>query len=270
MASKLIFIFIFAFICRLNGVVASLPASAVHNASTGLLFIADNPADAFVNPALIVDGAELGVTRIFNISDLPLYSAHYGYRSKFIGLYLGTVHLDHHLYSESVINLSTAYLVQHFSIGGSFRTVTNKAKGYRRNTSLLTDFGFVWLGERLSSGFSVKNITNTKSKEQAYPILFQIETGYKIGEDGSLSIGVEKERGYEFTLKTASSYRVHDGLKLIAGYQHRPARIGTGFVLSVNTFSVNYGMLSHENLAATHFFSIGYRCRGGVISEFRR
>lgn len=268
MVSKLFFIFILAFVSRLNGVTAVLPGSAVHNAATGLILAADSPAAANVNPALISGGLEIGTARLFNMFELPVYSVHYGYRRKAAGFYVGAVHLNHNLYRQSMINMSAAYLASGFSVGGSLRTMTSKAVGYRRDTSLLADFGFAWQREMFKGGFSVKNISNTKVKGQTLPVLFQAETSCQITGDGIISLGIEKEKGYDFALRTASSFRLHENLMIIAGYQHRPARIGTGFVFFVDTFSISYGMLSHEVLAATHFFSIGYRYQGDYIAGF--
>ena len=63
----------------------------------------------------------------------------------------------------------------------------------------------------------------------------------------------------DMQIKGAVKYTLNPHIKIYAGAQSNPNRLGVGATLALNRQSVSYGLLTHPVLPMTHQFSLGYK-----------
>ena len=61
----------------------------------------------------------------------------------------------------------------------------------------------------------------------------------------------------DMQIKGAVKYTLNPHIKIYAGAQSNPNRLGVGATLALNRQSVSYGLLTHPVLPITHQFNIG-------------
>ncbi len=241
-----------------HGIDLALNTSALQNASSGLILFTESPSGTSLNPAYLSQGLETGVTHLFGLSDLPLYTFHAAIQKKNWGFYLGGCHLSHPFYRESTLNISLSYQLESISIGSSCRVLYSSVPLYTSSFVPVMDTGFILNYENLKSGFTIRNLSRTRFQGYLLPVVFIWETNYDFSENTSLSFGIEKERDYDFSLKICSYYRFHPYLALVSSYQYDPERFGAGIILLPESLKITYSILTHRILNSTHFLSVTY------------
>ncbi len=254
----LLIIFVLSF-SAIKAIGLLIPASAVHNASSGLIFISETPSGTHYNPAYSYPGIEIGFSYLYNIRELPFSMFHYALQKNNFGFYTGGKHLNNPLYRETNVVLGSNYQYRDISVGALLRLLNNKVVNYHNEHRMLADIGLIWRQNKLMTGFALKNIFKTKMDHDLLPVVLVFEFNYKFNEYCSVSIGTEKEVDYEFTHKIASVYNLYQNFSLLASYQHEPQGIGAGFIVAVNRLSVSYGLLTHQYLSPSHYITVGYK-----------
>jgi hypothetical protein len=244
----------------------TIPVSASHNAVSGLIFLSENPSGTNINPAFIYPGAEAGGSYLYNLADLPYYTLHLSTLSGQWGFYLGGSHLAHPLYQETVSNLSFNLRRELYAFGISFRMLQTQIRNFDTARAFALDSGFIVYYDSFTLGFSLRNVSQTRFQGQFLPIVVHWEVNHSLSRNSSLSVGIEKEKGYDFTLKFGAFHRLYPQLALLAGYQYEPDRIGAGIILLPAPLQVTYSFLTHRYLAPTHFISLTYSF-DKVVSE---
>jgi len=248
-------------VVKLSAVGLTLNTSATQNAANGLIFLAQSPSGTSLNPAYQYQGVESGVTYLFNFHDLPYYTLHLSSIRNAWGFYLGGCHLAHPLYKETNINLSLNYRRNFFAVGTSLRFMHNRVSDYHNAHAFIADAGFIVYYDNIITGFSIKNLTQTRFQGYKLPVVLIWEMSYSLSDNSSLSLGLEKERNYDFSFKIGTYYRLHSYIALLSSYQYEPDRIGAGVKLLPSPLRISYSILTHRYLSPTHYFSLTYGFR---------
>lgn len=236
----------------------NLPDSAIQNSVNGLILIHPTPSSAMVNPAVVEDGIETSVTYLFGIRDLPYYNFHVTYTYGKISLNLGESYLDQYYLKESRTNLSIGYKFNSVTFASAIQILKNKVENYQNATAYLLKAGIVWQNSNFSSGFAIHNFNQSKFLNLDLPITILWESCYQITAKSSFSIGLEKEDNFDFSFKFAAAYQPFQIMKVLAGYQYEPDRIGIGTIFNLKNFNISYSIRTHQYLDLTHYISIGY------------
>ncbi len=255
---KFIFITLLLFCTFLSALDLHLPASAIQNATSGLVLLYPSPSAVNGNPACLSQGIETSLTYLFSMEDLPYYNLHAQYKFQHFGLHLGSSYLAHHLYTESNSMFSLNYSYDAFTLGSSIRYLYNSVEGYHKDSAILADLGLVWNEGNISSSLSVHNVTHSSFLEERLPIVYFWETCFSITNRSKLSIGLEKETNFDFAFKLAGRYDVHKLLTILSSYQYEPDRIGVGAVFNLKNFSICYSVRTHQYLSLNHYITLNY------------
>ncbi len=239
----------------------NLPPSAAHNATNGLSLILLNPSSGSLNPAICNPGIETSATYLFGLKELPYYNFHSAFRLGNLGFLLGNSYLDHKLYVENIANLAVSYNLHKFSFGLKFRHLYNRIENYQKDSSLIFDAGLKWENTKIITGFSVRNFLQSSFLNEQLPVFYLWETCYNISSKSKISIGLEKQTDFDFSLKIAGSYNFFRMLTLLTSYQYEPDRIGIGAVFNLKKIKVTYSIRTQQYLDLTHYISVGYAFR---------
>ncbi len=255
---KLFIIISLLFCTILSAIDLHLPLSAIQNATSGLVLIYPSPSAANSNPACTFSGIETSATYLFSMEDLPFYNFHVQYRYRNFGFHVGSSFLAHPLYKESSSMFSVNYTYHEFSIGSSIRHLYNMVEEYHEDSTLLADMGLLWKNGNISTGLSVRNAAHSKFLEERLPIVYLWESCFSITPKSRLSVGLEKETGFDFAFKIAGRYDVHKVLTILSSYQYEPDRIGVGAIFNLKDFSICYSVRTHQYLSLNHYISLNY------------
>lgn len=124
------------------------------------------------------------------------------------------------------------------------------------------DAGFLAsLRDRHWVGASVSNLNRpeigTGSSAVRLPARLQAGVAYAATRDVITSFQMTRVQGRVASLHSAIDYRLHPSLRLMAGAQSNPARLGLGGVVEWKGLIVEYGLLTHPVLPATHQLAMG-------------
>jgi len=231
----------------------NLPPSAAHNATNGLSLISLNPSSGSLNPAICNPGLETSATYLFGLKELPYYNFHSAFKLGNFGFLLGNSYLDHKLYYENIANLAVNYHLQSFSFGLNFRHLYNRIENYQKDSSIIFDAGLKWVNNKINTGFSVRNFLQSSFLNEQLSVFYLWETCYKISTKSKISIGLEKQDNFDFSLKIAGSYNLFRILTILTSYQYEPDRIGIGAVFNVKKIKVTYSIRTQQYLDLTHY-----------------
>ncbi|MCF7794299.1 MAG: hypothetical protein K9N09_05680 [Candidatus Cloacimonetes bacterium] len=255
---KFILFVIILSILPLYAIDLNLPVSAVQNSANGLNLIHPTPASAISNPAILQQGIETSATYLFGMQELPYYNVHAVYSFGKKSLHLGESYLDQEYLTESRTNLAIGYKFNSFTFAGAVQILRNKVENYHDASSYLLNAGMVWTNSNFSSGIAVHNLSQAKFLELKLPITIMWESCYQITPNSAFSVGLEKEDDFDFSFKFAASYQPFQIMKILAGYQFEPDRIGIGTVFNLQKFKISYSIRTHQYLDLTQYISICY------------
>jgi len=255
------FILLLIIFSNLVAIDLNLPPSASHNATNGLSLILLNPSSGSLNPAICNPGIETSATYLFGLQELPYYNFHSAFRLGNFGFLLGNSYLDHKLYRENIVNLAVNYHLQNFSFGLNFRHLYNRIENYQKDSSIIFDAGLKWENNKINTGFSVRNFLQSSFLNEQLPVFYLWETCYNISTKSKISIGLEKQTDFDFSLKIAGSYNFFNMLTLLTSYQYEPDRIGIGAIFNLKKTTITYSIRTQQYLDLTHYISVGYALR---------
>jgi hypothetical protein len=236
----------------------NLPLSAYQNAANDLTLFIPSTSITAIQPALIKSGFETGFTNLYALKELPYYFFHSAYQLKKMGIYFGNSHLAHEFYVENQTYLACNYQLKAFSFGLQTRYLFNKVPGYHSLSKILYDVGFAYSGDSHKVAFCMKNATQTTAYEIDLPTYFIWETNYKINQFANVSVGIEKQKHFDFLFRIAAFYQVIPFFALVTSYQYDPQRIGAGTAVNYGKWDMMYSVRTHQYLDLTHFISLSY------------
>jgi len=242
----------------LSSIALNLPVNAQQNASSGLLLIHQSPSSFRSNPASQFNGVETSATQLFGLSELPYYSLHVSKTFSSLGIGIGTSWLDNELYQEVVSALAINYRFDNLQVGLGFNYISETAKGFKKLDAFSLDGGLIWQLNRFSTAFSLKNLSEAELSGTKLPVYFIWESCWSYDSKSKLSLGLEKEKGHDFSFKFGSIYQLNSIFGIIGSYQLEPHRIGAGAIFSINKYQVVYSFRTHRQLDITHYVSLSF------------
>lgn len=196
---------------------------------------------------------------LYSESELPLYSLFTGFHVPGGIVAAGAQMLDHPLYREGNFLLNYHVRVNYLTLGINERYLFSSVVNGSKSSSFLTDTGLGFHTESFDTCLGFHNIFRAEFQEEALPMLFISEVAYKPMEGAIVSLGIEKEKGYDACLKVASRYRISHTFTALAGYQHEPDRFSAGMEFYLRSWSVCYALHTHPDLDLTHAISISWK-----------
>ncbi|MBN2461934.1 MAG: hypothetical protein JXB60_10065, partial [Candidatus Cloacimonetes bacterium] len=236
----------------------SRPYDAVQNAMAGCYILEEHPLACWQNPAVSGRGVEISGSFLYSLPELPLAIACYSTSIRKWGFSLSHSSLLHPLLKQNLSLVGVNY-GNEFLAGGlalSFINYTYHDRGKFSAFSL--NSGFYWQLGIFKSGFSCHNILQSRLGSATLPVLYSYETRLQLPGNVIIGCGLEKETGYDFSLRFASSISITKFLKLFTGYQYNPDRIGTGIMIILRNYHLCYSVRNHQILPYTHYLSISY------------
>ncbi len=241
----------------LGAVAESIPPSPLLTASCGITLLADDPSALLVSPFPENAGVQTGFTQLYGLSQLPRYSIAATTSRKRYRLGVGAVHLDHPLYTETQISAAISYDMGAVQPAVAMRVLRSAAQGYRRDSILLLDAGLQYQMPPVISRLWLSNITQKEIFDQSLPVQLNWELAAEVLPQAILGVSLEKEEGFDFSLRIGSRYQVLKPLLLVASYQYQPNRLGAGMEVTLGKIRVSYGLQSHSQLELTHCIGVG-------------
>ena len=211
-----------------------------------------------MNQAVCASGLETSVTYLFSLEELPKYDLHIVFLFGNCYFHIGDSYLDHGLYSENNAIFGLNYSSNSVTAGLSVRMLSSKVEGYQDATTMVLDGGLKWEHDQISSALALRNVTQSEYEGLTLPIIYLWESCYSISSSSKISLGLEKEDDFDFSLKFAGRYDILQTLTLISSYQFEPNRIGVGALFNLRKFQVAYSVRSHQYIGLTHYMSLYY------------
>jgi len=235
-----------------------LQPSAYHHAASGLTLLHSPSSNSRIHPSLQTTGLESSVTRFFGLSQLPFYNFHLAVKRARMGFSLGSSLLDNHLYQEFTTNLGFSYRWANISWGSSCHYLRTKTENFSSHSGWTLQQSLAWQEKYFSTVFTFYNILNSKLAQEEIPQILFWETALPISDKSILSIGLEKEVNYDFSLKLGSSYQIFSNFKILSSYQYQPDRLGIGMIFSLSQLEICYAIRTHQHLDLSHYITIYY------------
>ena len=114
---------------------------------------------------------------------------------------------------------------------------------------------------KIITGFSVRNFLQANFLNEQLPVFYLWETCYNISPKSKISIGLEKQTDFDFSLKIAGSHNLFRILTILTSYQYEPDRIGIGAIFNLKKIIFTYSIRTQQYLDLTHYISVGYALR---------
>lgn len=232
--------------------------SGYHHALSGLSLINRHPSNSVLHCSLNSPGLESSITRIFNLEQLPYYNFHVNLNYKHLGFSSGISYLDNDLYQESQSRFAFCYNFENLSFGTGINYIKTKTTNYANHSSLPMQFSFAWQEDIFSTAISLHNPFSAQLASINLPRIILWETCLSVSDKSKLSVGFEKEKDFDFSLKLGSDYSLYKNFILLCSYQYQPNRIGTGVIFHLNKMEICYAVRTHDHLDLTHYISLSY------------
>ncbi len=131
-----------------------------------------------------------------------------------------------------------------------------------KSQTLGLDVGFTaTLRERHRVAARAYNLNRPQLGQANYavdlPWTIQVGVAYSPYDLVWTTAALNRTAGHPTQYSAGLEYRVLDNLKLLAGVQSNPNRLGLGSSIEMLSFNISYGLLTHPVLPLTHQFSLG-------------
>lgn len=164
------------------------------------------------------------------------------------------------LYKETqfAIGLSKS-LSNNFSFGVTSILKNISIKNYGSRAFLLFNLGCkAELTKNLNLGFVFENFTRTtiNNEENQFPVTLNLGVNYSPIDNINFFTALVKELNYNISLKLGAEYKILDYLSLRVGTTNQPEEFSAGFGFSYDFISIEYAVISHQDLGLTHQFGL--------------
>lgn len=227
--------------------------------------VSDNVFALFNNPAGLaqIEHSEIGVfisPSPFGLSELKNAYGAFSYPMNSVTIAIGGMVYGFELYKESKISLGLSYNYQDiFYLGTTINYENISIKNYGSRGSAVFDLGLLAiLTDDLHFGFSYKNITHTSFSSDTDELPIEIVSGlsYKIINNCTISLAVEKDIRYKASPRFGIDYRIIKYISLRTGFSKYPNLYSFGIGIDYSFFNFNYALFTHQELGITHQFGV--------------
>jgi len=230
--------------------------------------IADNPWAVAYNPAGLtqlttLQGSVFFVPRQFDLPELKTASLAIAVPFTFASYGLSVEQFGFELYRETSLTVAAGRTIDGgVSAGVSLNLQRISIERYGSTQCLTVDVGLLASAlEDLSFGFAVKNIGAAKigSKGERLPQILLMGARSSPLPDFQLTLEMEKDTRYPFTVKAGVEQRFFDILALRLGAASNPDKFSGGFGIRFSYFEFSYAGYSHAQLGWTHQLEISFQ-----------
>jgi hypothetical protein len=223
--------------------------------------VSNNVFALFDNPAGLaqIDHTEVGV--FYSPSPFGMNELKNAYAACSLPLTFGTVAVGgmiygFELYKETQLSLAGSYNYnESFYFGTTFNYKNISIKNYGVKSTIIFDIGLlVKLTGDLHFGFSYHNITRASFSSETDELPVEIRTGlsYKIINNCTLSLAIEKDIRYEASPRFGIDYNIIKYLSIRSGFSKNPNLYSFGLGINYSLFNFNYALVTHQELGLTH------------------
>jgi hypothetical protein len=148
------------------------------------------------------------------------------------------------------------------AIGGGVNILRLSLGGYGSTTIPSYDLGaLVEIVNGLRIGFEWKNVTVSKIAETGESLPQVLVTGlcYELGVDSRMTMELEKDIRFPFSLKMGVEHSLLQVLMLRFGMSSNPDKFSCGLGLRAAGFELSYAGYSHPQLGWTHQIEISFK-----------
>ncbi|MHB8906397.1 MAG: PorV/PorQ family protein [Melioribacteraceae bacterium] len=218
------------------------------NNPAGLSLIKVREVGLFYSPA------PFGVTELSNAAAVYCEPTSLGSFSAGFSIY------GFDLYKETNITLGFGRKIsKNFSVGltSTFHNVS--IKNYGSKGVLIFNIGSIArLNELIGFGFLIENITRSTigNESNQIPTVIWLGTDLHFTNVFSFNAAIQKEIGFNPSLRLGTEYSVMDFLILRIGVSNQPDTYSGGFGIVYNFIQADYAVSSHPDLGLTHQFGL--------------
>ena len=227
--------------------------------------VGDNVFALFNNPAGLaqIDHMEIGVffsPSPFGMNELKNGFAAFSYPASFGTIAVGGMVYGFELYKESKISIGGSYNYQNnFYLGTTLNYKNISIKNYGIKSALIFDIGLLAIiTDNLHFGFSYRNITRASlsSNTDELPVEFLSGLSYKIINNCTVSLAVEKDIRYKASPRFGIDYRIIKYISLRTGFSKYPNLYSFGMGIHYSMLNFNYAIFTHQELGLTQQIGI--------------
>lgn len=227
--------------------------------------VSDNVFALFNNPAGLaqIDNIEAGVffsPSPFGMRELKNGFAAFSYPASFGAIAIGGMIYGFELYKESKISIGGSYNYQNnFYLGTTLNYKNISIKNYGSKSALIFDIGLLAIiTDNLHFGFSYRNITRASlsSNTDELPVEFLSGLSYKIINNCTVSLAVEKDIRYKASPRFGIDYRIIKYISLRTGFSKYPNLYSFGMGIHYSMLNFNYAIFTHQELGLTQQIGI--------------
>jgi len=224
-----------------------------------IYLLSDSPEVAFYNPAHSGDGVSVNHSNPFGMTELNIFQLASQFTIKSEVFSLGTISMDNKYISDRVYYLGYSKQIYDLSLGISGRYYSQKIDEYKRLDAVTGVVGAIWSVNNISHGLSFSNMTHTTKEQIELPSAFKYECMVFVFENTRFAVALEKEKSFDMRYSFGANHRVFDLLSLSTGFITNPGQFSAGCSVSIDNFTVNYGMRTHQELGYTQAVGVLFR-----------
>jgi hypothetical protein len=228
------------------------------SSSNDVFTLLNNPAGLsltkFREVGLFYSPAPYGLTELSNAAAVYCEPTTIGSFSVGFGIY------GFDLYKETKLTLGYGRkLSKNFSVGLTSIFHNVSIKNYGSKGILIFNIGsIVRLNELIGFGFLIENVTRSKlgNESNQIPTVIWLGTDLHFTNNFSFNAALQKEIGYNPSLRFGAEYSIMDFLILRIGVSNEPDTYSGGFGIVYNFIQADYAVSSHPDLGLTHQFGL--------------
>jgi hypothetical protein len=228
------------------------------SSSNDVFSIFNNPAGLsqikFREVGLYYSPAPFGLTELSNAAAVFCEPTSIGSLSAGFGIF------GFDLYKETNITLGLGRnFSKNFTAGITCTFHNVSIKNYGSKGVLLFNVGsIIHLNDLVGFGFLIENITRSTlgNESNQIPTVLWFGTNLHFIKEISFDAAIQKEIGFNPSLRLGTEYTLMDFLALRIGVSNEPDTYCGGFGLAYNFIQVDYAVTSHPDLGLTHQFGL--------------
>ena len=215
----------------------------------------------FNNPAGLaqMNWRELGIyysPSPFGFSELANGFIAYHEPFDFGSIGVGAMTYGFELYRENKISVGFSYnYLNKFFAGAAVNLHTVSINNYGSDNAFYLNIGgLFYLTQYFRLGFSVQNLNRASfgNEKDNIPLIYNTGFSYRVMEDLTFNLAVEKDIRYNYSLRGAIEYNLLEYLSLRSGFSNEPSSYSAGIGINYSYFSLDYAFFTHTDLGLTH------------------
>jgi len=221
---------------------------SVFNNPAGLSMIDSRELGAYYSPA------PFGLTELSNAFGAYCEPTTFGNFSAGFSIY------GYELYKETQLALGySKQVTNNFFVGVTSIYKNISIKNYGSTGKVLFNLGGIAkINEKFGFGFAAENITRStiNGESNQIPTIFCVGANAKFIEELLISIALNKEIGYDPSVRFGTEYALIEFVRLRFGVSNEPNTYAGGFGILYEFLQVDYAVSKHPDLGLTHQFGV--------------